>query len=69
MVMLKHPDFVSQDEMFLSAGVLDFAGVSSKFSILSEVHSVEQMRAVFWGSSPMLLVHPRDKLDELLEKV
>ena len=68
MSMLCNPDFIIQNDMFVSAGFPDHARISSKFSILDEVTSVEQMRAVFWGASPnLLLVYAADQLDDLLD--
>ena len=70
MAMLVNPDFILQDEYFVSAWFPDFARVSSKFSILSEIETVEHMRSVFWGACPnILLVHAADHLDDLLEYV
>ena len=68
MSMLCNPDFIIQNDMFVSAGFPDHARISSKFSILDEVTSVEQMRAVFSGASPnLLLVYAADQLDDLLD--
>ena len=68
MSMLCNPDFIIQNDLFVSAGFPDHARISSKFSILDEVTSVKQMRAVFWGASPnLLLVYAADQLDDLLD--
>ena len=68
MSMIRTPDFVIQDELYVTEGVPDVQRISSQFSILSEIETVEQMRGVFWGANPnLLLVAPMDKLDDVIE--
>ena len=70
MAMLTNPDFILQDELFVSTGFPDFATVSTKFSVLDEAYTVEQILAIFWGAAPnWLMVWPADQLDELLEQI
>ena len=56
MTPLLAPDFVVQNEFWLQGGIPDAEHSSVKFSVLDEVETVDQMRAVFHGASPNLLL-------------
>ena len=56
MTPLQPPDFVIQNDFWVHGGIPDIDHCSVKFSILDDVDSVEQMRAVFHGSNPNILM-------------
>ena len=56
MTPLQPPDFVIQNDFWVHGGVPDIDHCSVKFSILDDVDSVEQMRAIFHGSNPNILL-------------
>ena len=56
MTLLMASDFEVQNEFWVHDGILDVDNCSVKFSLLDDVASVDQMRVLFHGASPNLLV-------------
>ena len=56
MTPLMAPDFVIQNEYWVHGAVQDVDNISVKFSVLDELESVDQARAIFHGASPNLLL-------------
>ena len=56
MTPLMAPDFVIQNEYWVHGGVQDVDNISVRFSVLDELESVDQARAIFHGASPNLLL-------------
>ena len=56
MTPLQPPDFVMQNEFWLHGGIPDVDNSSVKFSALDEAKTVKQMRTLFHGASPNLLL-------------
>ena len=67
---LSQSDFILQDEFWVSFGILDMETISSKFSILQGVNSVDTMRKKIYGNQPsLLLVHPLEEMEALTKVV
>ena len=64
------PDFIFQDEFYVTGGVQDFDSISTRISVLGEVSTVPEMKGVFYGKAPsLLLVHSMLDLDKLFTAV
>ena len=64
------PDFILQDEFYVTGGVQDFDSISTRFSVPGEVSTVPEMKGVFYGKAPsLLLVHSMLDLDKLFTTV
>ena len=67
---LRQPDFALQDGFWVSSGILDIESISSKFSVIRVVSTVEVMRNIFYGGNPsLLMVHPLDETEALFKVI
>ena len=64
------PNFILQDKFYVTEGVQDFDTISTRVSILGEASSVPEMKSIFYGKTPrLLLLYSMQELEKLFAAI